>query len=74
MNHSDIESQILHDLYEIRFLSKEDKSLNTLRDEGEWENTTFWNIVDRMTHQGLVQPFTMGGFYQITSLGINGDN
>jgi hypothetical protein len=70
MDQIDRRNEILVDLYKAYFLSESNPNLKKLAEEQGWEKTPFWNLVERMKSEGLIENAAMGGFYRITALGV----
>ena len=70
MNQTDIKNRILQNLYEAFFLSNDGCNLRDLAEQEGWERTPFWNLIDRMTQEGLIKVRAMGGWYAIDSPGV----
>ncbi len=66
----DIKNRILRDLYEAFFQSHDGCNLKNLAEQEGWDTTPFWNLIDRMTQEGLIKFRSMGGWYEIDSAGI----
>lgn len=70
MNVPDIEQAIFSNLYNHYFLGAGKSNLNQIRDEFGCDNTSYSNIIDRRSHEGLLRPWTLGGNYRITPKGV----
>jgi len=70
MDQTDLRNEILVDLYKAYFLSESNPNLKKLAEEQGWEKTLFWNLVERMKSEGLIENAAMGGFYRITARGV----
>jgi predicted transcriptional regulator len=70
MNEDNLFSHILRRLYAIWCQGSERVSLHDVRAETDVADTPFWNIVDEMTHKGLIRARTMGGYYEIDTTGV----
>jgi len=74
MNEKDIERVLLERLYEPFFRERSGLDLDAICEELEIDKTTFWNIVDQMSHQGLIRA-RAGRHYEIDAQGvINAEN
>lgn len=70
MNNPEIQIEILRNLYEFHFTSEGKENLNEICEQGECDKTMFWNVANRMSHEGLIKAWAMGGLYRITAYGI----
>ena len=77
MDRMDIAANILQRAYDAYYYDSDSVDLNAVRSELGADDSQFWNVVDEMTQQGLLQPFTNGGStmmgrrsYVIGGLGI----
>ena len=70
MNQTEVENIILGHLYEANFNGEVSYNVPKAREETNWDEAAFRKVVSRMTDQGLIKGFTMGGNYRITTLGI----
>lgn len=70
MNQRDVRNEILAHLYTAYFLSKSNPNIKELADERGWDKTPFWNLVERMRGEGLIEGAAVGGFYRITAAGV----
>jgi len=72
MNNSDIETTILAKLYSNWDPSSPEgeDNINVIRNQGGWDSSTFYKVVERMTHDRLIQVKALHGAYEITSDGI----
>jgi hypothetical protein len=52
---------ILHNLYKVYFLADGTENLSKLREKENWDSTTFWNVANRMSHDGLIKAWAAGG-------------
>jgi len=69
MNQTDIERVLLEKLYEPYFRERNGLNLHDIREELGVDETKFWNIVDEMSHKGLIRARAMGGYYEIDAVG-----
>lgn len=65
-----IEQLVFSNLYSHYFSGTGQFNLDKIRDELGADNTAFWNLVDRMVHDGFIRPWTAGRNYKITTRGI----
>lgn len=70
MEFNEISNKVLTTLYEAFFKGKEACHLHEIQRTEGWDEKEFVKIIDRLKHDNLIEPFKMGGFYKITSLGI----
>ena len=56
------EQVILENVYTSFFQDRSAVNLHTICEELGMENTAFWNVVDYMSHQGLINAWTMCAF------------
>lgn len=70
MEQINAEHVILTRLYTSYFQDRSEENLHAICEELAMDNTSFWNIVDYMSHQGLIKAWTMGGNYIILSPGV----
>jgi len=71
MNQTQLENYILNRLYGARFLQEDQAiDLHIILNEQGYDENNFWKIINRMSHDGLIRAYSMGGFYQITSFGV----
>ena len=70
MENEDITKYLLEKLYRAYFQEGEAVNLNEVRQELGVENTRFWNIVHRLTEEGLLKAHTMGGYFIIQPSGV----
>jgi DNA-binding PadR family transcriptional regulator len=69
MNQTDIERALLARLYEPYFRERNSLNLHTIREELGEDEIKFWNVVNEMSHKGLIRGTTMGGNYEIAASG-----
>ncbi len=67
---NEIRTTILRELYRYEFSDDGERNLNVVLENGGWDGTEFWNVADRLTHDGLIKAWTMGGNFLITEYGI----
>src|SRR3990172_1069855 len=70
MEFNEISNKVLTTLYEAFFKGKEACHLHEIQRTEGWDEKEFVKIVDRLKHDNLIEPFKMGGFCKITSLGV----
>jgi len=69
MDYLDIEKTTLAALYEAWSVSDSGCNLHSLREQHAWDKITFEKILDRLEHQGLIEPRS-AVTHEITSPGI----
>src|SRR5438309_1288859 len=70
MNQPDIKNRILRRVYEAFFLSNNGCNLKNLAEQEGWEQTPFWNLIDRMAKERLIKSRAQGGWYAIDPPGV----
>lgn len=65
-----IVNKILTTLYEEFFKGDKKYHLGELRKTNGWNELEFTKIADRLIHDLLIEPYSLGGYYKITSDGI----
>ena len=70
MENEGITKYLLEKLYRAYFQEGEAVNLNEVCQELGVENTRFWNIVHRLTEEGLLKAYAMGGYFVIQPFGV----
>ena len=70
MNEPEVRNEILRHLYDAFFLSESNPDLKAMVEQRGWEETPFWNLIERMRLQGLVKSAALGGSYAIDVRGV----
>lgn len=66
----EIRNKILLELYKSEFSKEGERNIEKIKSKYGFENHEFRKITDRLSHDGYIKAFTMGGNYIITSYGI----
>ena len=67
---SQLEKIVLERLYLRSFQDRDAVNLNDIQNELAIDRKAFWKNVDSMTHQGLIRVKGLGGYFEITALGV----
>jgi len=70
MDQTKVANEILIILYNSFFLSESNPNLKRLAEQQGWEATTFWNLVNKMSQEGLIESAGLGGVYKIAAPGV----
>jgi hypothetical protein len=65
-----LRKEILINLYKAFFLSESNASLKPLAEQQGSETTPFWNLVNKMSQEGLIESAGLGGVYKIAAPGV----
>ncbi len=54
LSHAAVRNAILYELYHAWFLLGGREAWRDIRDQGSWDDNTFWKVADRMIHDDLI--------------------
>jgi len=67
---NEIKNTVLLELYKAELAENGESNINKIQTKYKFDKEEYKKVIERLTHEGCIKPWAMGGKYRITSEGI----